>query len=336
VYCSVARRWFLIFLFIVSPALAGDRIGDIEFFGYKDLDIASIRKALPVHESDEYSDRTKAQIRQSIVSATGKEPTDIAAICCDEKGNRLLFIALSGASNKGFSFNPQPKGNQRLPSDIMNVYARLDHAIEAAVRKGGQSAEEDDSNGYALIKDPAARALQLAVRQWAIRQERQLLKVLEFSAAVEHRRVASDAVGYARQSHKQLQALVHAARDPDDEVRNDATRALGVLVRSNAALAAEIPPDTFIEMLNSGTWSDRNKGAALLMQLTAGRDPNLLMKIRLMALDSLLEMAAWRRPSHAYFARMVLGRVGAISEDRLKQLAWDGPVDVILESGRPR
>jgi len=84
--------------------------------------------------------------------------------------------------------------------------------------------------------------------------------VLEFSSAVEHRRVASDAVGYARQSQDQILALVRAARDPDDEVRNNATRALGVLARSNAALASEIPADTFIDMLNSGVWTDRAVG----------------------------------------------------------------------------
>lgn len=134
----------------------------------------------------------------------------------------------------------------------MNLYGRLDHEIEAAVRRGGQAAEEDDSNGYALVKDPTVRSLQLAVHQWAIKRERELLRVLEFSSAVEHRRVASDAVGYARQSQDQILALVRAARDPDDEVRNSATRALGVLVRSNATLASEIPPDTFIDMLNSG------------------------------------------------------------------------------------
>ncbi|MGA3043977.1 MAG: hypothetical protein ABSF54_24650, partial [Bryobacteraceae bacterium] len=78
----------------------------------------------------------------------------------------------------------------------------------------------------------------------------------------------------------QILALVGAARDPDDEVRNNATRALGVLVRSNGALATEIPADTFIAMLNSGTWTDRNKGASLLMELTSARTPDLLTKIR--------------------------------------------------------
>ncbi len=271
-----------------------------------------------------------------MAAAIGKEPTDVAAICCDEKGNRLLFIGLPGASNKSFAYNPEPKSKERLSSDIMGLYGRLDRALEAAVRRGGQAAEEDDSNGYALIKDRTARSLQLEVRQWAVKHERELLRALECCAAVEHRRVASDAMGYRRQSHQQILALVRAARDPDDEVRNNATRALGVLVRSKAALAAEIPPDAFIDMLNAGTWTDRNKATSLLMQLTTGRKSDLLVKIRSAALESLIEMASWRRPSHAFFARMVLGRVAGLPEDRLKELAWNGPVDAIVKAAGRR
>ena len=332
----ILKGWLLLALVGVDAAIANDRVGDIEFFGYKGLDLARVRKSIPVHEGEQYSSQTKSQMRQAVAGTIGKEPTDVAAICCDEKGNRLLFIGLPGASNKDFAYNAEPKGDERLSSDIMKLYGRLDRALEAAVRRGGPATEEDDSNGYALVKDPTARSLQMAVRQWAIKHGQELLRVLEYSSAVEHRRVASDALGYARQSQKQILALVHAARDPDDEVRNNATRALGVLVRSNAALAAGIPPDTFIDMLNSGTWTDRNKGASLLMELTRKRDPELLAKVRSVALDSLVEMASWRRPDHAFFARMVLGRVAGLSEDRIKDLAWNGPVDAIIQAAGQR
>jgi hypothetical protein len=327
-----SRSWLLLILLGVAPVIARDRIGDIEFFGYKGLDIANIRRTLPVHEGDEYSDRTKSQVRAAMAGVIGKEPTDVAAICCDEEGNRLLFVGLPGASNKGFVYNPEPTGKERLPSDIIKLYSRLDHALQAAVRTGGQAAEEDDSKGYALVKDPTAKSFQLAVRQWAIKHEWELRRVLEFSSAVEDRRVASDAMGYSRQRRDQILALVRAASDPDDEVRNNATRALGVLMRSNAALASEIAPDTFIDMLNSGIWTDRNKGTALLMQLTTERNSDLLAKIRSVAVDSLVEMALWRRTSHAYSARIVLGRVAGLPEDGLEKLAWTGPVDAIIHA----
>ena len=93
--------------------------------------------------------------------------------------------------------------------------------------------------------------------------------VLEFD-------LPGEALGYARQSPRQVLALMRAARDPDEGVRNNATRAIAVLARANHRLASQISPDTFIEMLNSGIWTDRNKGAMVLMSLTAKRDPAVL------------------------------------------------------------
>ena len=91
VRCLSKARLLLVLLGGLS-AIARDRIGSIEFFGYKGLDIAKIRETLPVHEGDEYSDATKTQVSQAMADAIGKEATDVAAICGDEQGNRLLFI----------------------------------------------------------------------------------------------------------------------------------------------------------------------------------------------------------------------------------------------------
>jgi hypothetical protein len=331
---SFARACLVLGLAHATPATPADGIGDIEFFGYKGINVAKVRAALPVHQGDEYSTQAEKLIRQAVAGAIGKEPTDVAAMCCDSEGKRLLFVGLPGASYKTFAYNDAPKGSARLSADVMNLYSRLDNAIMLAVRKGGDAAREDDSNGYALIYDPDARALQLALRKWALGHERPLLRVLESSSDVEHRRVASEALGYARQSSSQIQALARAARDSDDEVRTNATRALGVLVRSNRALASQIPPETFIAMLNSGLWSDRNKGASLLMELTAARDPALLAKIRSEALDSLVEMALWHEAGHAYSSRMILGRAAGVPEAKLQALAWNGPVDEIVKAAR--
>jgi hypothetical protein len=268
----------------------------------------------------------------AVAAAIGKEPTDVDPVCCDDKGNTVLFIGLPGASSKAFAYNPESEGNERLSAYIMKIYSRLDRAIEEAVRNGRPGAEEAYSNGYALMKDPTARSLQLAVRQWSLKHERELFRVLQVSSSAKDREVASDALGYARQSREQILALVRGARDPDEEVRNNATRALGVLVRSKPALASEIAPDTFIEMLNSGKWKDRNKASSLLMQLTQARNSDLLAKIRSTAVDSLIEMASWRDASHAYFARIVLGRVAGLPEDRLQTLAWNGPVESIIKA----
>lgn len=324
--------WPLAIVFVAAQALATDQVAEIEFFGYKGLDMEALRKAVPLHKGDSVSDGTKKLIREAITAAIGKEPTDVAVICCDEQRDRLIFIGLPGGSYKPFAYNPEPRGEARLSAQIVSLYDRLFQALEAAVLKGGEAAQEDDSKGYALIKDPKARSLQLEERRYAIQHEDELLRVLEASSDVEHRRVASDALGYARQSRRQVRALLQAARDPDDDVRNNATRALGVLLRSGSKVAREIPPDTFIEMMNSGAWTDRNKAAAVLEPLTARRNPAVLSKMRAGAIDSLVEMASWRRSGHAYDARLLVGRIAGLPEEQLAKLAWDGPPEAIIDA----
>ena len=155
----------------------------------------------------------------------------------------MVFIGLPGASSTPFAYHPAPTGSAHLPASIMKLYARLDKAGEAAARKGGDSAEEDDSQGYALIKDPAARSLQMAIRGWAVKHETRIFRVLSVSSDAQHRRVAADALGYSHQSPRQILELVRASRDPDEEVRSNATRALGV------------PPAGFPPLLARYRWS---------------------------------------------------------------------------------
>ena len=316
------------------PTLDGadDRIAVIEFFGHKGVDTAALRTSLPVREGDEWSEGTKTRLREAVQRSTGKDATDVNGVCCTSDGGILLFVGIAGDSYKAFAYRPAPKGHARLSTELIQLSERLDEAIAAAVRKGGDAAAEDDSNGYALIADSQARSIQMALRRWAVQHERELFRVLEFSSDPRQRGMASHALGYARQSAHQLLALTQAARDPDEGVRNDATRAIAVLARSNDALARQIRPDLFIEMLNSGVWTDRNKGALVLERLTANRNLAVLTRLRIVALDSLIEMTLWRDSSHAYSARMILGRVAGIPEDRLQELAWSGPPEAIVNA----
>jgi hypothetical protein len=75
-YLSLLNSRILVLLALLGamPALPAERIGDIEFFGYKGIDLEKVRAALTVHEADEYSDRAKTQVRQAVVAAIGKSP----------------------------------------------------------------------------------------------------------------------------------------------------------------------------------------------------------------------------------------------------------------------
>jgi hypothetical protein len=334
---SNVKSYLLLIALLLTPTASSQekvrRIGEIDFYGSAGLDLKSIRAAIPAREGDEFTASGDAvfdltnRVGEAVRRVTGRDPTDVSPVCCDAQGNWMVYVGLPGTSIKSFSYNPTPKGKLRLPPEATNLYRETMEVWSGAVRKG---AREDDSRGYALSSDPALRAKQLAVRAYALRHERLLSRVLESSAEAEQRIVAAHFLGYARRSDAQLRALVKASRDPDETVRNNAVRALGVLIESDPRLGERVPAAGFIEMLSSGSWSDRNKAGRVLEQLSRKRDPKLLGRLRAQALDALLEMARWRGARHAEQARIILGRMAEIEEDRLQQLVKTGQVDQII------
>ena len=228
-----------------------------------------------------------------------------------------------------------PKGTARLPAEIIGLYGRFMNSLMDAVKRGVPG--EDDSKGYALSVDPSVRKTQLEMREYALKNEALLLDVLKNSSDAQHRIAAAEILGYAEQSARQTGALAAAARDENSTVRNNATRALGVLVGSNAKLAAEIPPDFFVNLLLSGEWSDLNKGSMLLAAMTADRtdEKTLALLRRGDVRERLIEMARWRT-GHAQDARYLLGRSAGIAEERLKTLAKEGNAEEIIRASQQK
>jgi hypothetical protein len=325
----------LILFTIAGTALAqSDRkpLGEIDFFGQKGLNVEPIRAALPLHEGEMFppagsSDQLKETLSERVKRVIGREATDVAFVCCDHEQRWMIYIGLPGDSSRQAKYNSSPRGTARFPAEVLSLDKQIQDAWVAAVLSG--NAGEDDSQGFSLSSDPKLRARQMELRDYALKNEALVLRALESSDAT-HRRLAAQALGYARQSNAQIEALVRACLDPDDEVRNNATRALGVLLGAKPDLASMISIDPFLTLLTSGVWSDHNKAVMVLYALTTKRDPAVLGKLRSGALDNLLEMARWRSEGHAFTARVILGRIAGIEDARLFELAKNGQVDAIV------
>src|SRR2546421_2351488 len=330
----------LLVVLLFGPVIDGQdkpkRIGEIEFYGYAGLDVDKVRAAMPVHEGDRFTTsddtffETLNRIKKEINRVTGNLPTDVAAVCCNPQGNYWIYIGLLGSSIRTTPYNPVPKGKLRLPPRIVELYEQTNQLSSELVGKG--IASEDRSKGYALSSDASLRAKQLAKRAYALSHEILLRRVLRSSAEPEQRTVAANFLGYARQTRAQIGDLVWASHDVDAGVRNDSIRALGVLAESSPKVASQIPPEGFVEMVSSGSWTDRNKAGFLLDELSQRRDPKLLGLLRSRSLDSLIEMARWRGRGHADFARILLGRIAGIEESRLQQLMDAGQVEQIIKA----
>jgi hypothetical protein len=310
-------------LALALPAIAqppSERIGTIDFYGYGTLDIAALRAALPFHESDKLPSGSVKQAAEEALQKLSGRQAAVSSVCCLLDGRSSVFVGLAGPDAPAVHYNPAPKGESRLPANILKTFQQFDEHFYAAVVKGPPATEEDDSQGYALIKDPATHADQLKVRAWAQANIAAILEVLEGSRYPDQRVRAAEALGYADRSPRQIAALVDAAFDADENIRNAAVRALTVLCRAGAEAASQIPAARFIPLLHSITWTDRNKGAALLDTMTVSRNPALLRELHDQALEALREMAQWNDFNHAWFSLRVLGRVAGIEESRLARL----------------
>ena len=306
-------------------------IATIDFFGYGRLDPVKLRSAMPVQPGESIKQAEWSTYRSKIVEAiksqTGKPPTDVARVCCDERGGSLIYIGVAGTSSVVVQHNPAPMGKDRLPAAALKLNQETDDALRKAVAAG--RTQQDHSNGYALSADPELRAKELQIREFALANEALLRTVLSSSSDAEHRAIAAQFLGYVNVSAHQIADLTAAARDPDEGVRNNAVRALGVIAGSSQQRASLIRPQPFIALLKSDKWVDRNKGGWLLINLTASRDPKLLQQLREEALDALIEMARWHSAAHASTPRTLLGRIGGIDEARLVTLIDTQPEAII-------
>jgi hypothetical protein len=122
--------------------------------------------------------------------------------------------------------------------------------------------------------------------------------------------------------------------DPAESVRNNAMRALAVLGRyaqKNPDKRISIPYAPFIDLLNSIVWTDRNKSSLALFPLTTNRDRGLLAGLRKKTLPSLLDIAAWQSPGHAFSAVVILGRIAGLPDAEIFDALGAGKKDALLE-----
>jgi hypothetical protein len=317
-------RCAILLLLLTAVMPARDRIAYIEFFGNKGIDVEAVRAALPFHAGDVLSKEREEQARAAVKRVTGRDLTNFAAICCTGDADSAVFIGLPGDSSHAFELDPAPSGDAVLSAELIELSRKMQDAQNKALQNG--QSEEEGGKGYRLSKDPGARAAQLAVREYALAHEDELIRVLESSGRAGQRAIAADTLGYCARSPRQLAALVHAARDRNSTVRNQATRAVGEILEAEPPTAAQVAPDTFIDMLRSGTWTDRNKGCMMMTSLTQSRDPKLLARVKAESEDALWEIARWRNIGWAFCAREILGRAAGIPEEKLQMLSW-GPLD---------
>lgn len=292
------------------------RVGIIDFYGLRALVPSDLAAAVGVQIGDSLVG-TPADFRARLRLVPGVVDADVSAVCC-ETGRTILYIGVREAGAPVLDFNPPPAGPEELPPEILAVSSRYMRALMEGVQRGQTG--EDDREGHSLSSYGPARAEQQNMLAFAAHNTPLLQSVLRHSGNSEHRALAAQVIAYTRDKKSVVGDLAYAARDPDENVRNNAIRALAVMAmyeQANPAADLDVPYAPFIDLLTSLSWTDRNKASFALAALTTARDPVLLQALRDRALPELIEMVRWRAPGHAMAAAVILGRMAGLPDAQI-------------------
>jgi hypothetical protein len=291
---------------------------------------SSLRAAIGLRAGDPVPDSDDS-IRARVRALPGVAEVHVSSVCCSENGRTVLYVGIREVGTPPKMFRAEPNGAARLPRDILAAGVRFESALMSAVHRGATA--EDGSHGYSLAQDSALRSVQEDFLQIAADRSDTLTSVLRTSADARHRALAAQILAYGASRQTVARELLYAAEDPSDAVRNNAARALAVLVawvNQNPHAGVAIAPELFVDFLNSVSWTDRNKGVMVLMPLTASRDSALLAQLRSRALPSLIEMARWTNAGHALGPFLILARIAGLSDDDAFQAWQAGDREVII------
>jgi len=302
-------------------------IGIIDFYGRRHTGAAEARAALAFKEGDAFDPGGPPPATFRTTAERLKQLPDVlhvsmTPICCDA-GRLIIYVGLEERDAPVLHLRPAPKGNERLPVDVLSAGVRFGTAFTEAVKRGDNG--EDRSQGHSLMHDPATRAVQEEFPGFARRDLAMLWRVLKNSSEADHRAVAAQVLGYANDKQAVVGDLVRAMSDADEGVRNNAMRALLVFadtVPAPGRAVPRVPAEPFIEFLHSAEWTDRNKASGALEALTRGRDPGMLATLRKTALVPLSEMAEWKSSGHALPAYLILARIAGKTDADAMQ-AWN-------------
>jgi len=296
------------------------QVGSVDFFGLHRLRAEDARAVLTfkpgdtIRMADGAPSGPLADSERRLAALPGVVRARASAVCCDPAGRVIVYVGIEEKGVPGPRFRAPPNGSARLAADVVEAGDAVDEALMAAVRTGDIA---EDAQGHALNHAPALRALQERFVLYAARDLPALRRVLRTASDPVHRRLAAQVLGYAADKAAVVGDLVSAMADPDAQVRNDAMRALMVFTRADPRHVRprpRVPARPFIALLGSPVWTDRNKAVFALAELSRGRDPQLLARLRREALGPLAEIARWRNEGHARPAFMILGRLAGSAD----------------------
>ena len=327
-----------IFLVALFGSLAGanditPRIGAIEIYGARKVPVQKIKTAIQAEPGGFLPSREDAEERIDKIS--GVVGSRVEAACCENK-NMILYVGVEERDAPHIDFNPPPTEDIALPRSLLDSYHTFLDEVAGSIR--GRNADEDLTQGYSLMADPACRKFQQSFLVTVAADLPTVDRTLRESADPEQRAASAYLLQYGPRGPHTTKTIVdglqYGLRDRDDAVRENAVRALKA-VAIGAKLHPEeqirIEPTWFVELLNSVVWSDRHNASLALVNLTDKGNGEAVALIRERALQSVVEMARWRDLQEALPPFILAGRLAGLDDNQIKRAWLSGDREGVLK-----
>jgi hypothetical protein len=314
------RCYFVLFAICLGTTCFGQQeVTSVDFFGLRTLSQQQLEQALGL-TAGVASVADIKELKRRVLELENIEDASVAPI--HFPGNLALFIGVQEKGQASTRFRAAPTGDITLRAELVRDYNETMELLLPAIKNG--QAGEDRSAGHAISEYEAMRDKQTQFIQVANEEFDTLAQVIRESSDADSRTAAACILAYADDKRKVIDELTIAADDADAGVRNNAVRALSILATyayTNPDLGLVVNPKPFLQLLGSLTWTDRNKGAAVLDSLSQQRDPELLAALRATSLTEVEEMARWKSNGHCLFSIRILARLAGQSEDEIQNRA---------------
>lgn len=290
--------------------------GTIDYYG-RGISAEACKLCLNFNENDSVAfvdddikyAAAKTKIEKCLLKISKVKQAEITFVCCTLPDNYWMIYAGADTTHQTV-LTSNFTADVRLPKSIHSGYKKINDLLFEAIEKN--EATEDIRHGHAIMLYEPVRKIQLSYIAFADTSLKLLKNVLANSKYAEEREVAATVIGYYHNKKLILNDLLKSISDPDVAVRNNAIRTINIITdyaNSNQKLDIKINPDPFINLLNSISWTDRNKSSLVLLSLTEDRDTVLLEKIKKSALESIIDMATWKNFGHSLPGYILLGRI---------------------------
>lgn len=297
-------------------------IEGIYYFGCQGINLSKVQEVIPLKVGDAIEVNAseiralKAKISDLISKAIGEPPTDVAFAFADK--TCYCYIGLRGKNFHSPSTTPVgPRDESKLPEKLLERYLEISQASLKGLKP---------NSGSEKLK---ARLLKEELQKEAQKSADLLVKVLSFSKETLQRKVAVNCLGLIAKSKQQIEAIAKATNDVDAGVRAEAMSVLMEIGRKDDSRADLVPTSQFVQLLNSGSWGERNKACVLASIYSNLKSPGLNDELKDKALPSLLEVASWDA-DHSRPALYTLGRVCGMSNGQIGDLLKSGKGGQIL------